>query len=68
MLRGGKISENQGPGVTARNCAKVTVAKAEEGKPQTVCKDNERYEWHRRSDGEITGIPPEKVHADSLIE
>jgi len=43
------------------------VANAEEGKPQTVSKDNEERDWHTGAgfgegqDGEIIGIPQEMI-------
>jgi len=40
VLRGGSVSENNRHGVGAWGCGKVAVAKAEEGKPQTVSKDD----------------------------
>ena len=36
------------PGVSG---GKVTVAKAEGGKPQTVCKDNEGRDWNTMGAG-----------------
>lgn len=37
---------------------KVTVAKAEEGKPQTVSKDNGQVDWGTHgNNSEIIGIP-----------
>ena len=63
VLRGGTITENKGHGVSTIFGGKVTVAKAEEGKPQTVCKDNEGHDWHARGEGsEIIGIPQEKIN------
>ena len=62
MLRGGTISENVSYGVHALNSGTVTVAKAEEGKPQTVSKDNGNCrDWSTLEDGEIIGIPQEKI-------
>lgn len=47
----------------ACNGAKVTVAEAEENKPQTVYKDNGLHDWATQSEGsEIIGIPQEKVN------
>ena len=64
VLRGGTISEN-GNGVSAGNGSKVTVAKAKEDMPQTVCKDNTGQDWRTYSGaeigGEIIGIPQEKI-------
>ena len=63
VLRGGMISENKLQGVDAFSGGKVTVAKAEEGKPQTVSKDNdEGHDWAAAGD-EIIGIPQEKINA-----
>ena len=39
------------PGVSASSGGKVTVAKAEGGKPQTVCKDNEGRDWNTMGAG-----------------
>ena len=65
MLRGGKISENRRNGVNAVQGTKVTVAKAEEGKPQTISKDNERHKWHTMDRGsEIIGSSQEKINRD----
>ena len=62
-LRGGMITENTRYGVHAFDNGKVTVAKAEEGKPQTVSKDNEGHDWHTLYEGsEIIGIPQEKIN------
>jgi len=60
-LRGGTISENKGPGVWISSGAKVTVTTAVEGKPQTVCKDNEVHDWSTDGRGEFIGIPQEKI-------
>ena len=64
-LKGGTISENKDCGVYARE--KITVAKAEEGKPQTVCKDNGQGDNGGRDwvtdGGEIIGIPQEKIYS-----
>jgi len=64
MLRGGTISENSlNAGVYAGSGGKVTVAKAEEAQPQTVCKDNNGHDWWTVGEGsEIIGIPQEKIH------
>ena len=63
-LSSGTVSENKMCGVAAYNGGKVTVAKAEEGKPQTVCKDNAGTDWYTLGDsGEIIGIPQEKLNA-----
>ena len=64
MLRGGAISENKRDGVYVWSGAKVTVAKAEEGKPQTVCKDNTLHDWctDTGEGSEIIGISQEKIH------
>jgi len=40
------------------------VAKAEEGKPQTVSKDNKEHDWSTWGDGKIIGIPQEKIHTE----
>jgi len=48
--------------VVTSNGAKVTVAKAEEDKPQTVCKDNARRDWSTWNGGEIIGILQEKIN------
>jgi len=70
VLRGGTISENKGHGVRATG-GKVTVAKAEEDKPQTVSKDNMGHDWSTAKswrdgkDGEIIGIPQEKIRRDA---
>ena len=61
VLRGGTITENKGHGVSTIFGGKVTVAKAEEGKPQTVCKDNEVHDWSTDGRGEFIGIPQEKI-------
>jgi len=74
MLRGGTISGNKRHGVAASS--KVTVAKAEEGKPQTVRKDNKQcpdgafgvqlygpeHDWHTEKSGQIIGISQEKIN------
>jgi len=66
MLRGGTITANKRSGVVADRGSKVTVAKAEEGKPQTISKDNmgnaEQYNWCIGTNAwdhgsEIIGIP-----------
>jgi len=62
VLRGGTVSENKGFGVFACSGAVVTVAKAEEGKPQTVSKDNEGHDWGAYG-ALIIGIPQEKINA-----
>ena len=63
VLRGSTSSENHMNGVNAHYAGKVTVAKAEEdGLLRTVCKDNERGNWGTEADGEIIGIPQEKIH------
>jgi len=70
ILRGGTISENKGNGVSAWVGGKVTVAKAEEDKPQTVCKSNKQEDWctiHPDDEdggegGEIIGISQEKLN------
>ena len=63
-LRCGAISENEKNGVHADSSAKVTVAKADEGKPQTVSKDNTIHDWcpYRTDGSEIIGIPQEKLN------
>ena len=60
MLRGGTVSENKSSGVLATRGGKVTVAKAEEGKPQTVSRENGCHSWSTEG-GEIIGIPQEKI-------
>jgi len=60
-LRGGTVSENKGYGVRAYNGGMVTVAKAEEGQPQTVSKDNKGNDWGTEG-GDIIGIPQEKIN------
>jgi len=40
------------------------VAKAEEGKPQTVSKENDGDYWHTGREGDFVGIPQEKIHAE----
>ena len=62
MLRSGRISENQDCGVVALSGAKITVASAEEDKPQTVCKDNMGSNWVTEAGGRIIGIPQEKIN------
>jgi len=47
--------------VSAFSGGKVTVAKAEEGQPQTVSKDN-GYDWVVEEGSEIIGIPQEKIN------
>ena len=67
LLLGGTISENNRDGVFAWG-GKVTVATAEEDRPQTVSKDNDGHDWHERFMGdegsEIIGIPQDKIHRD----
>ena len=75
MLRGGTISGNEqapsrggrgggGDGVRSIGSGKITVAKAEEGKPQTISKDNKQHDWRSWGDGsEIIGIPHKKISA-----
>jgi len=70
-LKGGLVTGN-GAGVRAIAGGKITVAKAEEGKPQTVCKDNGGHDWATGYGGrdwgtegagsEIIGIPQEKIN------
>ena len=59
MLR----SENTGDGIGAGQDVKVTVAKDEEGKPQTVSKNN-GHDWCTYHNGEVSGIPQEKISRD----
>jgi len=72
MLRGGTITENKSHGVSARG-GKVTAAKAEEGKSQTVSKDygirfagtGIRFghcNWSSPYTGGIIGIPQEQIN------
>jgi len=56
VLRGGTISKNKHHGAFAYGSGKVTVAKAEEGKPQTVCRESGARNAVARSHG----IPQEK--------
>jgi len=60
MLRGGTVSENKGGVFAQMRGGKVTVAKAEKDKPQTVSKDS-YFEWGTIDGGEIIGIPQEKI-------
>jgi len=66
--QGGTVSENKRDGVYVNSGARVTVAKAEEDKVQTVSKDIKGADWHalatgqRHLDGEIIGIPQEKIN------
>jgi len=60
-LSGGTISANKDLGVYADSGVKVTMAE-EDGLPQTVCKDNGRYDRYTDDSGEIIGIPQEKIH------
>ena len=71
----GTVSENNRHGVSVggrvAGDGQVTVANAEEDKPQTVCKDNgkgdadlggeEGRDWNMQTTGEIIGIPQEKI-------
>ena len=67
MLRGGTITENKEHGVVAYSGAKITVAKAEEGKLQTVSNSNNTHYWHTHdSSWQITGIPQEKINPESV--
>ena len=64
----GTVSENNRHGVSVggrvAGDGQVTVANAEEDKPQTVCKDNAGTDWYTLGDsGEIIGIPQEKLNA-----
>jgi len=82
VLRGGTISENVGDGVTVFHEAQITAAKAEQGRPQTISKDNDcraderyvyaghagGYDWHAQYGGEIIGIPEEKVNLHGTEE
>jgi len=60
MLRGGMISESS-QGVCASSGGKVKVAKAEEGKPQTVSKGG-LVDYTQDGISEIIGIPQEKIN------
>jgi len=66
VLRGGTISDNEGTGAFVTYVTtggKVTVAKAEVGKPQTVSKDNTLGDWRTvGKSSEIFGIPQEKIY------
>jgi len=53
MLRGGTVSENKEEGAYSWYNGKITVAKAEEGKPQTVSEKNGESDW-ATSGGEIS--------------
>lgn len=56
----------QRPPVAKLQRGKVTVAKVEEDKKQTVSKDNDEHDWETRGEGsEIIGITQEKIiHAN----
>ena len=65
VLRGGTIRENKRHDVSvgaSDDETMVTVAPAEEGKPQTISKGNEGCDWHMYHGGEIIGIPHEKIN------
>ena len=67
VLRGGSITGNAAAGVVARLGAKITVAKAVEGKPLTIVKDNTRFDWHTygrpwNMPREMIGIPQAKIN------
>ena len=63
MLRGGTISENKHHGVDEVYGGEVTVAKAEEGRLQTVSRDSEQHDWATNGqDSAIIGIPQEKIN------
>ena len=49
------MSENEGGGVIALSGGTVTLARAEEGKPQTVYKDNGFRDWSMDPGSEIIG-------------
>lgn len=93
MLRGGTISGNEqapsrggrgggGDGVRSIGSGKITVAKAEEGRPQTVSKDygggrgnspDMPLNWNVTGygggdeDGEIIGIPQEMIGSTTNV-
>ena len=82
VLRGGKIRESGCSGVYGHSGAKITVAKAEEGRPQTVSKDygggrgnspDMPLNWNVTGygggdeDGEIIGIPQEMIGSTTNV-
>ena len=70
-LRGGTISESGNDDDSEDNDdsvehgvlygGKITVVKVDE-EPQTVSKRNSVHNWHIQSEGEIIGMPQEKIN------